>query len=159
MRRALTPLLPVVLLPAVLLALGLGLSLAGCVVVLERQDAAGSTGMAPPGGAGTLADPYRIDVGPTYGATVQAFGDTYFRFTPGISGNYTVALTRVDSDLAFVLDDALPVSFAPLLTCDAQGADGDEVCATPFLSAGTPYYLDVLDRSGASDEFDLRVYR
>ncbi|MDH5752813.1 MAG: hypothetical protein OEZ59_10415 [Deltaproteobacteria bacterium] len=91
------------------------------------------------------------------GENIAADGRQMYRFTTGgVDKGHTISLTLTGSDLSWELH-AGPGIIAPLASCDAVAAQGDEICLTPVLTADTEYFILVREKGSAAGTFTLRV--
>ena len=110
------------------------------------------------GGEGSIAIPISLGSTPVTrnGASVGAWGSSYYQFNVGTTASRTISLTNTQSDLSWTL--FTDSNFSNLLWwCDNYLYNNDEICTTPTLNSGATYYLIVDEWDNVTGTFDLTV--
>jgi len=118
----------------------------------------------PESGAGTLADPYIIENGKTYKATIPIMDHyshdlmIWFKFTAPTTGYYTGTVHNPSTDLVLEFNDS---SMSLIGNC-GKPAGSAEVCNTqdiPYqLMAGSSYFIGVDNYTNAVEtDFQITI--
>lgn len=136
-------------------------------VVLLAACGGGGGGASPPplpplgGGEGSIASPVNLGTASStlsHSGSIGAIGTSYYRFTTGPAGLYTISLTNTQSDLSWELFSGSNFASGLVQICDNILVSGpaNETC-TATLSASTTYYLTVDEWDSVAGTYTLTI--
>ncbi len=119
----------------------------------------GGGSLPAPGDEGSAANPVNLGTATstlTHPGSIGADGMSYYKFTTGSAGVYTISLTSTASDLGWTLYNSAGTAIG---WCDDFVAPGpaNESCITPTLSASALYYVYVKEWDSVAGTFTLTV--
>jgi hypothetical protein len=113
---------------------------------------------AAPVSEGSIASPVNLGTASatlTHSGSVASYDTSFYKFTTGPTGTYTISLTSTKSDLEWSLWSD-PGFITIVLDCDTFSGAHDEICSVP-LPAGTTYYLAVDEWDHVAGTYTLAI--
>ena len=114
-----------------------------------------------PGNEGSVSSPIDLSPDTPYWGSISKYpvGESFYRFTPALSGDHTIALTRVSNDLDvdwLVAEYGAGSPGDPVLFCENDVTNGDEVC-TVTLTANVTMLLVVENFQQSSGGYRIDI--
>ena len=113
------------------------------------------------GNEGSISNPIALATDTPYWGTIANYpiGESYYSYTPGYDGHYTIALSDVTAGVDvdwFVVDYIDGSAGDPIVFCENDVANGDEIC-TVDLQAGTTVLFIVENFTAQYASFAITV--
>lgn len=106
---------------------------------------------------GEVSEPVGLGVEQRHSGTIGVKESSFYAFTTGDGGAYTIDLSATRSNLVWRLFNT-PVFDVVLQECDLNGGAANEACRTPRLDPNTRYYVKVEEKSGVPGSYDLSIH-